>query len=535
MAFLAHTLLNSRFDVLKVLLIPFLIFGSNGVRANDCEDYLRSNISQTLGKWFENSDAGAVRDVGIVQGRLNTLDASHMENLNGIRRHWNISAEFYPLSLADGQLVFELRLSGLRRDLAAAFFELQQMFGSLTWRAEEPSSASAEVSPPIRGTEPQPDLPTEPPRELVTPPSPRTVAAPAQMSVTDWSMKGGHAELFAPSSTRLTPERPIALITSYRRPVWAVVHTTLARSPQLSATLAREAMAVPLPGVIAKLPEALSAEPQSLSDTTGTRGFASLKNLAEAEQPILMVPYKQRKWPTERQERVVLIPLVGLPDDGLEEARVAEPPSLQKHGLPPVIPDKKWRLGIEFDHMVPYRSFVADEDHFTRYVAQNLHWATPLASPGDNYRLHYPAPGRGSDDVLIFTFSLDVRGEDSAVVTIHTFAECPYEEQREFWAAIARQQSLKSQSFRVAQTGLLLGKNRYDRVWVSGPVSAKLLIKHEITEDELARVLQFVNQATGPKDGVFRADVQVERRGYRVLLAAEEGSDRVRLITMFRL
>ncbi|MGE4130287.1 MAG: hypothetical protein AB7F86_01545 [Bdellovibrionales bacterium] len=502
--------------IFLALLKPTVSFA---VEIENCEQRLVARLSETVTKWLAESDHSHLDEViaGELRGRTTLLktsaDLKKMQDQAAARQ---VELRFLPFLHDEQSIIFSLTVRGSRRNLIVVLYDLQEKFDRLMWvdvpsrQVETPSAAANADDVTIGAFEPT----------LIT--------------LTDWAYRRAGRSVFDPFETRLTPERPIALITYYEKPAWAVVHPSWAGRPELFRELYRLTGRAALPNLPQKVPGIMQKDPVPMNRFMGSKGPENLQELTDSTEAALVTSRGLRLGSDLGEQMVVVVPLIPFGPAENEATSVDTPPNPQARlPRPEPIEDRKWQLGIEFHPNVQWRNFVSNADHFAEFLKNKIHWALPIE--GGRYQLHYsPLPEHKLDDHSYFTFAFDPRGGNVAVVTVQSFEEFSQEEQRSYWRDVAVQFHFRTSQYRLGVQPVVIAGHPYDRITVSGPVAARLAIKENLDDDEITRALRFVSQAQPTSEAIYRSEVRGERKRYRLLFTIDS-QKRARLITMHRL
>lgn len=495
--------------VVNVLFLPaFLITmaSASPQSADDCEPLLLSSLSEISAEWLAQPDLGTEAH-GELRGRTRAVDSSFFKEIEEIARAWQVEIQAQPFLYEADHLVFGLHVRGPRQSLISAFLDLQHQLGRLVW---------------VKKSEEEFAIPEEGPR---TPPQPSLHLPdfkPRRLTVTEWAVKGGAKTLYTGSS-RLSDQKPLAFITYYGRPAWAVVLENWAKQTPILSEIEKLVDHRLIQGLSAELPVVLSREPGKLSELTGPKGFQSLSALSDEGRPALV---------TKGDVRLVVIPLLPFGPPTVEPASEESEP--QDIASPSLIEDKQWRIGVEFATDVQWRQWVPDAEHFTQFFLRQLHWSLPIPGSASEYQLYYTPADSRPDTTVLVRFTFDQRSDEFAVITVKEFREFSADDQRDYWARTAIAHRFRGHTFRLGIQPITIGDTSHDRIRASAAVLARLEIRNQIAEDEVSRVLGFLNYATPQKPDLYRSEVQVERRNYRVTLSLDE-KGHARLVSMQRL
>lgn len=500
--------------MLNVLILPIvaLIASASPQSDEDCETFL-SPLSHVSATWLAEPSLEQ-NQIGELRGQTNQADAGFFTKIEEIARKWRADIQVQPFLREGSHLVFALRIQGTRHGLIAAFLDLQDHLGRLHWVSEK------------RKTEAEEEHPTQP-----TPPTPPTLPdfQPQRLTVTEWAVKGGAKSLLT-GRTQLSDKKPLAFITYYGRPAWAVVLESWAQKPGILSEIEDLVGHRLMPSLTTHLPTALAGEPQAVTLFTGPKGFHQLSQLSEDGSLVLVAP----KGTKARAEGVpvVLLPLLPFaPSDTEPTSAPATDTSEPSGSTPPLIDEKEWRLGVEFDTQLNWQRYIHDANRFTDFLLRQVHWSLPMPDSNNRYELFYLT---ADDKMISLHFAFDQRSENFAVLTIQNVVDLTTEQEREYWSRTAITHRFRGHTYRLGIQPLTLGDKQHERIRVSAAVLARLEIKSQISEEEVHRVLGFLNHATPGTDNIFRSEVQIERRTYRVMMAVDE-RENVRLVSMQRM
>lgn len=241
-------------------------------------------------------------------------------------------------------------------------------------------------------------------------------------------------------------------------------------------------------------------EALAVNSFNGPTALGRLNSLSNRGVPVFVTS-------TDASTRVLLIPLVAPP--------VAAP-------APATGP-----LRITFAEKLRWRVFIHDPTELHAFLEKYRRFAQPASAAGQLEIVYNNRRGRTAE---VLTFTYDASRNEVQILDIQEPSKTT---ERQFWSRVAVQHRFDhvvylfpwSKSVRVRG-------GAHNRITISGPVRAKLLIKHALDDDDVQAILQQLREAR-PEEDKYAETILHKGRRYSVKLNLDPVDNHLKLLTIY--
>ncbi len=515
---------------MKRILLLFVLFSSSlqahvpGLEEILCEAILDRDPVKALIVDLAQSDLDRPMERAIQVVESGTF---RMKEFEALAKLHSVDTRLVSVTADGGQALLNFKISGTGRQLLTMIVALESQYSEQGLKWIRPRVVEAERTSETNEAPPEPPAPVE----LVNEP-----IAPSQIiTMSNWALKRHYLDLIPPASNALTLQRPFALIAQRKKVGWVVVHGEYFLKTDLEdliGQLGEKFGAHISEKMITALAELRStdAEPNSFSNFTGSQGFNLLYELMERDEPYLAVPREEIGKMASEQHRLVVIPIAqvkptrtagGQMESG--EARVAP------------TPPRKPRYHLNFASNVNPILFGLMRSGLLSHLITGLPYHLPEDEDESIYLQVYGNPQTRDNYLVRYQLAKLPNGDmEFEVLSLEPYSEV---EQRAFWRDVADRYNILDFTFTFPNGHRVLIKGRYiNEIFIAKQVRAKLMAKHDLTDQEINRALSALRQVVPVTKlpNRYKGDVVIDGQTYRVGLATNGDDDSVYLATLYR-
>lgn len=372
---------------------------------------------------------------------------------------------------------------------------------------------------------------------------------PSQTKLNRWSLSEFTIDkkwefIFAPSRSRLSPERPLAIISFFNRPGWIALDFNFFKLygvDQAVSMITRVTGIKQLDQLTLNKLSSLYTQSEKEIETIPSRrlrgdgGRARMNDLVR-DQKIMVAESVDGE-----RHRVIIIPLMSLQDEDprpvkhTDEKRATPPPTnvLQKFSdsfAPPAPVARNPLTDIYADNAPAIKSlvvflnstptwsnFVTQREYLERQMWMNLHLAIPVDWSVGKYELPLLWFDKWNEfriGQVVFKFSRGDAGE--GYLEIESISELDENLQRDFFVRFARFHRIANSTFNYPSP-ISVGTQKTTTLVLPGHVQAKLMLKHRLEIDDIRGILSHVKSV--PKsERALQTKVRFNNVEYHVIL-----------------
>ncbi|NJL26327.1 MAG: hypothetical protein HC902_15040 [Calothrix sp. SM1_5_4] len=190
---------------------------------------------------------------------------------------------------------------------------------------------------------------------------------------------------------------------------------------------------------------------------------------------------------------------------------------------------------IRFTPRAEVDSFILDQKNFANFLRRNHHFAIPRPGPRHSGEKHLAYHNQSiRNQTILVSFRVlypDNGGKPTFLVT--SFSLLSDQEARVYWRAVAAYLGFEGTYF-IYPDGQYLELTDGDTsgIFISGPVLAKLIIKHGLSEEEIEAILSATRKATLIENGDYQGFTTWNGYTFRSYFTLSQNE--IRLKTLYR-
>ncbi len=370
---------------------------------------------------------------------------------------------------------------------------------------------------------------------------PVKIKLPLRYSLSEFTSNRMHQDMLRDGPKQLGEARPFALVTFYNTNAWGIIdgaQLTTRPVEDVLAELEKTAGVKLADGIRERVQQALHPDQAKLktSGISGQAGSNRLLQLVDEGDVAVVADKKTDRW-------YVIAPFASVKKK--KEAKAKEPArSSDSSSLPPppkdftpkpAPPPAKERSAARVPHptsaVVSFekppvgRDQKIDLDDLKDFILHNAGYAIPAGV--NDWKLLYNSTRLTETVNILFNFT-EIRPNelDIKIVGMYSISDT---DQNYAWSETANFHHIKGVQLPFAHP-VVIGSKRVEAVTIRGSVLAKLLIKHDLTMEEIESVVAECRSTVRDGEG-FRADVQLNKVSYKVFFALN--GDHASVKTMF--
>lgn len=394
------------------------------------------------------------------------------------------------------------------------------------------------------------------------------------VQMAEWCALHKYTELIPPQAQALSMARPIGLITRYGKVAFVVVYGRYAADndpAQVLERIEKVAKAPISPAMEGQLHSIKNGywkrnfPMQDLTATGNQHGIELLADLSARQRIGTLLPRHQRQLADSQQDRLLLIPVADLKHsprvNGVARARgrtKVQPQAAAPSGpVPSAAATAIAIAAAEPESTTPQLDgenapFPGDRDTAEVFTGklrfpglkgqvleafvQRLVLELPWTVPDDNSKQSNIFKGLVSmpelRKIFFVTFNYSHTRDKEGIVDLLAISEATPKEQKAYFKKVAAHHELSGGTYEILDgSGIVIGGRIYHQVQIHGSIVAKLIMKHQLTKEEILDVFTQVKEAYARGDA-YEAKVSIGARDFTVAFHVVSPTE-LRLKTMF--